>query len=429
MPAGVPTWLDGMVPASFRDVPFFVAGHEMEGGRNNVVFAYPQQDRVYVEDLGKRARIYEIKAFVVGDDYMTQRDALLDALEQEGDGTLVHPYFGSKTVSLDGPYRVSEGERQAGMATLSLRFIESAATPFAPLSGQAVDSDAIGGGTMGAASAGFAGSYQTTIPSTGIGLPSWAYTSAAQTLTDWSTTLQKALSPVVTETQALSTMKTQLDALVTGAALLVKNPLAIVTQLGIVMGSLLEWPDTPRLGLSALIAAYNFTPTISAPAPGTAIREAENGNYVALVQYVQTLSIVAAVKFAVAAVTAPGRTISTAATSSQVDPAAGYDSYQDALAVRATLMTAIDALGETADDATFAELQDLRAQMAVTVPGTPNTLPELETFTPLVTVPALVLSQRLYGNISLADDLVTRNAIQHPGFVPGGQALQVLSHA
>ena len=41
-------------------------------------------------------------------------------------------------------------------------------------------------------------------------------------------------------------------------------------------------------------------------------------------------------------------------------------------------------------------------------------------------VPQL-LAQRLYGSIDLEDDLVTRNGVARPGFVPGGAELEVLS--
>jgi hypothetical protein len=73
-------------------------------------------------------------------------------------------------------------------------------------------------------------------------------------------------------------------------------------------------------------------------------------------------------------------------------------------------------------------LQQVRADLSASVPGSPNTLPQLVGFTPSVTVPALVLSQRLYGNVAFVDDLIARNGVQHPGFVPGGVTLEVLSH-
>lgn len=46
-----------------------------------------------------------------------------------------------------------------------------------------------------------------------------------------------------------------------------------------------------------------------------------------------------------------------------------------------------------------------------------------------MTLPALVIAQTLYGDGSEADQIVSKNSVRHPGFVTGGQTLQVLSDA
>jgi prophage DNA circulation protein len=56
-------------------------------------------------------------------------------------------------------------------------------------------------------------------------------------------------------------------------------------------------------------------------------------------------------------------------------------------------------------------------------------LPRTRSFTPSATVPALVLAQRLYGDATRADDIAARNFVRHPGFVPGGVELEVISAA
>jgi len=43
-------------------------------------------------------------------------------------------------------------------------------------------------------------------------------------------------------------------------------------------------------------------------------------------------------------------------------------------------------------------------------------------------MPAIVLAYRLYGDAERADEIVARNRVRHPGFVPGGQPLEVLSN-
>jgi prophage DNA circulation protein len=41
------------------------------------------------------------------------------------------------------------------------------------------------------------------------------------------------------------------------------------------------------------------------------------------------------------------------------------------------------------------------------------------------TLPALVVAHRVYGDATRADEIVSRNRVRHPGFVPGGIALEV----
>ena len=97
---GGASWLDYLQPASWRGLPFSVLQSEIHAGRKTAIHNYPFRDVVWVEDLGKKGRQYTFRAFVVGDDCYQQEQALLDAVEQEGPGTLVHPSLGERTVSL-----------------------------------------------------------------------------------------------------------------------------------------------------------------------------------------------------------------------------------------------------------------------------------------------------------------------------------------
>jgi prophage DNA circulation protein len=54
-------------------------------------------------------------------------------------------------------------------------------------------------------------------------------------------------------------------------------------------------------------------------------------------------------------------------------------------------------------------------------------LSPLTTFTAGRALPAVVLAHRLYGAADRAEDIVARNHVANPLFVPGGVALEVLS--
>ena len=118
-------WRDRLLPGSFRFARFHIQSHEAEAaGRRAHVHEYPGRDEPYAEDLGRRARGFEVEAYVVGPDYMLDRDALLAACDAAGPGTLVHPYLGTRRVLCIG-CKVSESTRQGGMSRFSLTFAEA----------------------------------------------------------------------------------------------------------------------------------------------------------------------------------------------------------------------------------------------------------------------------------------------------------------
>ncbi|MEJ1938287.1 DNA circularization N-terminal domain-containing protein, partial [Nostoc sp. NIES-2111] len=132
-----------LLPASFRGVPFHVDGSTFEAGRRVQVHEYPQRDKPWAEDLGRATRGISVEAFVVGEDYSEQANALIGAAEEEGPGTLVHPWFGSMEVSLKDPCRV-RFDGSAGRAVVSFSFVEAGELEFpsASDSTQAASQDA-----------------------------------------------------------------------------------------------------------------------------------------------------------------------------------------------------------------------------------------------------------------------------------------------
>ena len=94
-------WFSTLKPASYGGVPFGVFEIRNTAGRNQAVHTYPFRDDVWVEDLGLRARSFEVIGFLLENDLVTkkgsvvdQRDALLFVCESPGNSTLIHPTFG-----------------------------------------------------------------------------------------------------------------------------------------------------------------------------------------------------------------------------------------------------------------------------------------------------------------------------------------------
>lgn len=92
-------------------------------GRRTQVHEYPQRDKPFVEDLGRKTRIPKLAAFVVGDDCFVKRDDLLKALDQPGPGELIHPWFGRMMVTATD-CDVSHDRREGGVVRFDLTFVE-----------------------------------------------------------------------------------------------------------------------------------------------------------------------------------------------------------------------------------------------------------------------------------------------------------------
>lgn len=119
------TW-ENLRPASFRGVAFEVESHSESGGRRVELHEYPLRDTPYAEDLGKKAGKWQIEAFLVNgkSGYAERRDKLREALNASGPGTLIHPYLGELSVSVDG-YSLKETTREGGYCTFSISFVEA----------------------------------------------------------------------------------------------------------------------------------------------------------------------------------------------------------------------------------------------------------------------------------------------------------------
>lgn len=125
MPMPDEPWRSRLQPASFRGVGFKVDLSSFVGGRRTVTHEYPKRDLPSAEDMGRRARRYSLAAYIVGGDYDRQRDQLIQALEAEGPGTLVHPYLGQYQANVEQPFNIVERRDRGRMCEIEVTFVES----------------------------------------------------------------------------------------------------------------------------------------------------------------------------------------------------------------------------------------------------------------------------------------------------------------
>ncbi len=410
------TWRLRAGPGSFRGVPFRIEADEFAGGRKTVTHEYPLRDEPFVEDLGRRARTISVDAYVVGEDYIEQRDALIEALEREGPGRLALPYLDVATrVFVVSSFRVSNNREEGGVARFLIEFQETTPDALQPLDvpGITAGMDAEFEDALAVIESDFQSAYDIA------DAPPFTFDSLSSVVSAAGDAINAALEPVnaavgaVTGTIDKATafaadIKRKVDKIILDADTLVRSPFVAVSRFRDVFESVFESPALPARNIDALLEAYEFRSATPAPEPVTSNREREAANYVALQSMIKRMAVVSAARFA---------------------PRVEFESYEEAIATRDRIADLLDEQIETASDEVVQAFTDLRAALVQAVPGEVSDLPRLLTVTPPTSVPSLVLAHRIYGHVDKELDLVARNGIRHPGFVIGGRTLEVLSDA
>jgi prophage DNA circulation protein len=399
----------GWQKGSFRGAAFRTEEQEMSGGRRGVLHEFPQAEKPVWEDLGRGARRFHIDCHIVGADYPAGADALADALDAPGVGTLIHPWLGSMQVAVpqDGWSR-RDSTVDGGIAWFSIDFLESGLpAPPAPTRDTAAEAIAVADDTAAATPGQFAARFSVT------GATAFVETAAASLVSGAAgvTAVQGALLGGIGPT--LRTFQSGLN-LLGGAGTLVRQPLELgLAVVGLTQAlSAIGGRSAARVG--ALGALTDWGAELEPIVGDTPAREQQRSNQAAIVQLVN---------------------LSASAELVRCLAETDFASYDDAVVTRDASAERLSRLAlrqaDAGDDDGAACYDALRRAMIADLTARGGTLARLSVYTPAVTEPALVIAQRLYGEPSSvadrADEIVARNRVRHPGFVPGGAVLQVLS--
>lgn len=115
------TWRDQMLPASFRGISFLIPQASVPVGMKVQLHEFPQRDEPYAEQLGKQAQVHRLVCWIIGDDCFERRDKFMEALETPGAGELVHPWLGRMQVKA-GEAELTHDFKQGGMAAVAVTF-------------------------------------------------------------------------------------------------------------------------------------------------------------------------------------------------------------------------------------------------------------------------------------------------------------------
>lgn len=402
-------WKMQLRAASFRGVSFGVTADESEGGRRTVTHEFPQREAPYVEDLGGAPRRFTVQAFVLGSDYMSRRDALESALQQPGPGTLVHPWYGEVQVSQTAPYKVRHSAQDGGMAVFQLFFCRDT-EPNSPAT-------SVNQGLRARLEAGTAGllacdSFDSVLRLTGQ--TEWVVSQTYSLIVDAVSTVQAVMHGDVSTVVDLLGAATGYDLM----------PLASVGQhLWSVLqtiGGQSGLSDAAVSGRWASVARTDFLQTV--PDNVGSLRAVILSNGHAVENLVRRLALVESAR---AATTAQPASRSEA----QQLRYDFLDAMDEVLALEPVIPGMTQASGvNRMEIELIASLASLRSGTLATLAEAARRAPEVVTITPACVLPSLALCYRQSGGVDLEADLVARNRLIHPGFVPV-EPLEVLRHA
>jgi prophage DNA circulation protein len=407
------TWRKKLQKASFRGVPFSVQTTETQEGRRGVLHEYPLRDVPYVEDMGRAAGKFSIEAIILGPDYFVARDALRDALRQAGPGELIHPTLGRMTVALTDPYNLSESlTDEGGLAKFRLSFCETAEVPLPAVSSDTTAQVETAADTARAAAiAEFENDFDIAH------LPGFAQDAVLKTLDDAVEALEGVTNgflPDLSGAQALIEQTSQLSRALTT---LIGGSGGFASSIFGLASAAAAALQRPVDAIHALETLFRWRSEETYRPAGTPSRKRAQENAATVVTLIQR-----------AAVTEAARAVAEIDFSIVASRDETRLTYQDAVDLRGKLADALDEAGATAGHAVYAALMDLRTALVRDIGARADVLPRASHITMPSTLPALVVAYRAYGDASRDAELLALNpTIRHPGFVPGGRPLVVLS--
>lgn len=372
---------------------------ERTGGRRTVTHEFPFSDETFTEDLGRAKRTFHIEGYVLGDDYLEQKNKLLAAFEdEEGPGELVHPYYGV-FLAIAETTSTRETRAEGGMATISVQFTRTPTAPPTPVETVAPAAQV----ASSAAAATLAMDAELISAYKSSGLPSWTFASAETALRGAVASLKEHLAPITDTAQEAATLAGELALMTAEASSLVRQPADAIAQFRDAIDGLADTAAAvPGAMMAALLDAYgaDLGAAVDALTPTRAI---ELANQTALIAALRRVLVIAAARLA---------------------PLVDYASIEEAIATRDRIGALLDEQAGLADDTAYPAIVDLRSQVLRAVPGS-NAFASVVSISRRISIPSLVLAYQLYGDVDLEADVIARNNIRHPGFVFGD--LKVLS--
>lgn len=395
--------------ARFRGIELVVLESTRAGGRRLDVHEFARRDLPYAEDLGRAARSFTVRGIVAGPDHDLEAERLEAALEQDGPGELVLPHRAPIMVAVRS-YSISEPDREARIQRFEIEFVEAglavSPTPRANTAGK-VESQA--DAALAATKARFAKVFGLD-GLTGAAIQRLA--GVASDAADAISTAFEFLKAGQAATEEIAAYALAVDEFKRDVSGSIVDAAALAGTIQDRLDDLLSLPLAPLTVYRRLADVVAFGANLADPGLETAARRSFARSQAALVALVgQSASMVRA------------RAISRIVFESSSDAAAIRDE------IAAELSAAIVVASDSFADEQAAALRSLRTAVIRDLDARSARLPARVVYRVPAQVPAIVIAQRLYGDVGRELEIVARNRayMRHPGRVPYGAELEVLA--
>jgi prophage DNA circulation protein len=394
------TWKDKLRKASFRGIEFKVDTSDLDGGRRVAKHEFPQKNIPFVEDLGGKLKTFPVEGYVIGDDYMTTRDLLIGALDQEGTGLLVHPYYGELNLQVED-WHVKNSASEGGMARFSMVFLQTEDIKYPTTANNNVEIlNAKADKLDESLAQNVNKKYKTNILS--------SYKKAVNCIKDTIKSLKNLLSPIASLVNMAEQVSKDLNDIATEVMSLARSPLTLAYNLQNAIKSIQNIPEYAKdimkaySSLNKIFSEY-YNDTKEPTTKAEAINKVNNQSMKQLL----CLTIASAM----------ARTASTMA----------FTTYSEAQATQELIAGIIDEIiVDTDDDDIFQNAVDLKLALSQVLPPENQVLKNIVLYPVKDTVPSIVLAYDIYGNLDNEQDILDRNTIENPATIIGGNDIEVL---
>jgi prophage DNA circulation protein len=419
-------WRDSLLPGSIGGVSLFVSEVKPSVGRRTTVRELPFRDTPTHEDMGRRARRFSVSAFVIGPNYMAERDAVIAVFESPGPWLFVHPWWGELSVVLDegASLDIVESDAEGGIARFTFSLAESGSPDGAKITVSTSAALSV------ASKAAITAVQVDTLKKMKLDIGS-VFSAAAAAIGKISGAMLKAKRKVqgalgVSQAAGLSDSLADLKA---NATKLLNTPAELLATLNGLVSSMksifsdfsssnAESPNSPYPGGSKKLAAEA---AIAMAQELAAVDTATPPPYPGGPQDDDAVAAERALSKALGVMTV-AQVIDLFGSSLPLESASAA---VEALTTLGDLADGILLDTETSDDL-FTAMSDLRAALDSHLASLSSSLPTIEKYTPKASMPALLLAFQIYSDPTRDLEIVGRNGISDPNFLPGGEAIEVL---